>query len=82
MSLPGFTAEAGVFRSSRQYRPKSSSQGDVKGVAPQMQSSETCMDWECLSWCESHSPYPETCYAACQIPCDPDAPPEMIPAPG
>jgi hypothetical protein len=49
MSLPGFTAEAGVFRSSRQYRPKSSSRGDVKGVAPQMQSSETCMDWECLS---------------------------------
>lgn len=86
MSLPGFTAEASVFRSPRQYRlnPRGTAKlsGSVKGVAPQMQSGETCMDWECLFWCEDHSSYPEACYAACQIPCNPDVPPEMLPPPG
>ena len=81
MRIPGFTAEAAVFRSSRQYRRRSLSSRSARGVVPQ-QSGELCMDWECLSWCEAHNPYPETCYSGCQVPCDPNAPPEMIPAPG
>lgn len=82
MSIPGFTAEAAVFRSPRQYRRSPLSAAPVKGVVPQLQSGETCMDWECLSWCQDHSAYPETCYDACQVPCDPNAPPEILPAPG
>jgi hypothetical protein len=81
MRIPGFTAEAAVFRSSRQYRRSSSSSRRVRGVVPQ-QSGELCMDWECLSWCEAHSPWPETCYAGCQGPCDPNAPHETLPPPG
>lgn len=82
MSIPGFTAEAAVFRSQGQYRRSPLSAAPVKGVVPQLQSGETCMDWECLSWCQDHSAYPETCYDACQVPCDPNAPPEILPAPG
>jgi hypothetical protein len=80
MRIPGFTAEAAVFRSPRQYRRNRLSSGPVKGVVPQLQ--RTCMDSDCLSWCEAHSQYPETCYESCQVPCDPNAPLETLPAPG
>lgn len=83
MSLPGFTAEAAVGRSPRRYRTRGTARslGPARAVVSQ-QSGETCMDWDCLSWCESHSQWPETCYAACQGPCDPNAPLETLPPPG
>ena len=81
MNMPGFTAEAAVFSSQRQYRRSPSSWGPVTGVVPQLQNG-TCMDWECLFWRQEHSPYPETCYDTCQRPCDPMAPPETLPPPG
>jgi hypothetical protein len=81
MGLPGFTADAAVFRSSRHYRLNLLSSKPAKGVVVRQQSGGTCMDWDCLFWCQDHSSYPETCYDACQVPCDPNAPPEILPAP-
>jgi hypothetical protein len=82
MSIPGFTAEAAVFRSLRQYRLNPSLSEPVKGVVPQLQSGGTCMNLECLYWCLDHIPYPETCYGSCQGPCDPNSPPEIFLASG
>jgi hypothetical protein len=82
MRLPGFTAEAAATRSPRRYREYASSSGKVKGVVAQIQGGGSCLDSDCLSWCEAHSPFPETCYDGCQVPCDPLAPPEVIPPPG
>src|SRR5262249_37214221 len=78
MAMPGFTAEAALFRSSRQYRRSPFLRGSAGGAVPQLQQNGTCMDWDCLSWCEGHSPFPETCYGGCQVPCDPNAPPVIL----
>jgi hypothetical protein len=82
MAMPGFTAEAAVFRSPRQYRRGPLLRGSASGAVPQLQQDGTCMDWDCLSWCQDHSSYPETCYEACQVPCNPTEPPEILPPPG
>jgi hypothetical protein len=79
MNMPGFSAEAAIYNSGRQYRMSNLFWRHVKVVVPQW-STESCFDWQCLSWCEEHSQYPETCYWGCQIPCHPDQP-EILPPP-
>lgn len=80
MNLPGFTADSSLGASQRQYRTGPSLRR-ATGTIPQW-STEPCYDWDCLSYCEQMNPYDAAnCYVRCEVPCDPYAPPEPIPAP-
>jgi hypothetical protein len=79
MGLPGFTADSASYQSRRQYRSYPSSGVPPMAVIPQW-SNSPCFDRDCLSYCEERNPWDAArCYEMCQIPCNPYAPPEMLP---
>lgn len=79
MTLPGFTADAACDPSRRRYRSHAWPSGFTAGVTPQS-SDGPCFDWECVRYCEERTPWDAArCYEVCQVPCDPYAPPEMLP---
>lgn len=79
MNMPGFTANATVYNSRRQYRLGSLFWGPAKTVIPQWNPGP-CIDWQCLSYCEERNPYNAAiCYEFCKIPCYPGLPDETLP---
>jgi hypothetical protein len=79
MGLPGFTADAACYPSRRAYRSYAWLGSSITAVTPQW-SDGPCFDWECLRYCEERTPWDAAnCYEACRIPCNPYAPPEMLP---
>ena len=82
MNLPRFTAEAAIGRSRRNYRRNFALPNSASTVIPQ-QGSERCFDYECVTYCSEITPWDAArCWDACEVPCDPHRPPEMIPVPG
>jgi hypothetical protein len=79
MTMPGFTAERSLNRPRRHHRQNTSARASGNTVVPQ-QNPGPCFDWECLTYCSDRNPFDSSiCYDSCQIPCDPHAPPEMLP---
>jgi hypothetical protein len=86
MNIPGFTADAAVYRSQSQYRINFSFGEHVKLITLQLEDDRVCYSPLCLQQCRNKKPpfgrlidqFPDaTCYDFCQISC-PRKPPEII----
>lgn len=88
MNMPGFSADAALYSSGRQYRIGASFWGHAEVVIPQFDSS--CLDIRCLAFCRDQVPPfdiflqdPDiSCFDLCSFPCIPEPPPEFLPPPG
>jgi hypothetical protein len=72
MNMPGFTADAAVYKSQSQYRIVASFLGHEKVVNPQWVYSSrgirTCVDEECVRQCYEDI-FPDICARWCRYPC-------------